>query len=145
MLDRWLERMTCPSPTEHAKAQMRDLAASIRRTLKEMDKHPQERGDILHRQKVRTTEILERGTKPPPERCPVCGKPLPAPAGNPWTNHGSVGIIWAFLLAVLVLGLLPVTGLWVFLMLPVGWLASQTFVWPIPVPLLLLVIGSLVF
>jgi hypothetical protein len=40
ILDRWLERLTRLPPEKHAKAQLRDLRANTRKTLKGLAKHP---------------------------------------------------------------------------------------------------------
>jgi hypothetical protein len=73
----------------------------------------------------------------------VCGKRLPKPIGNPWTNNPAFGLIWAILLAVLVPILLPLIGWWALAVFPLGWLLSQTFVWSMPVPFLILFLFSL--
>jgi hypothetical protein len=99
-------------------------------------------GDILHTHKVRVAEITRRGTKPPPARCRICGKVLPKPVGNPWTNNPGFGLIWAILVAVLVVILSPFIGWWALVIFPVGCLVSQTFVWSIPLPALFLLVLS---
>ena len=145
MLDDWLERLSREPPEKRAKGQLRDLGKATRQTVKELSKHPNDRltGDILHTHRVRVAEIMQRGIKPPPARCNVCGKRLPKPIGNPWTNNPGIGLLWAFLLAVLVPILLPLIGWWALVVFPVGWLLSQTFVWSIPVPFLILFLLSL--
>jgi hypothetical protein len=134
VLDDWLERMTREPPQRRAKRQLRDVGNATRETVKQLSKHPNDRltGDILHNHKVRVAEIQRRGIKPPPERCQICGKLLPKPLGNPWSNNAGIGLLWAILLAVLVLSLFPVIGWWVLALFPLGWLVSQTFVWSIP-------------
>ena len=144
MLDDWLERMLREPPERRAKRQLRDLNAATRTTVKALAKHPNEHvaADILHTHTVRVAEITRRGIKPAPARCRVCGKLLPKPIGNPWTNNPGIGLIWAFLLAVLVPILLPLIGWWALVVFPVGWLLSQTFVWSIPLPALILFVLS---
>jgi hypothetical protein len=145
MLDDWLERLT-PEPPEHrTKRQLRDVGNATRQTVKELTKHPNDRltGDILHTHKVRVAEITRRGIKPPPARCRVCGKLLPKPIGNPWSNKWGIGLIWAVLIAGLVLMLLPLIGWWALALFPLGWLVSQTFVWSMPLPFLILLALSL--
>ena len=148
MLDDWLERLTREPPEKRAKRQLRDVGKATRQTVKELSKHPNDRltGDILHTHRVRAAKITQRGIKPPPARCNVCGKLLPKPIGNPWTNNPAFGLIWAILIAVLVPILLPLIGWWALVVFPAGWLLSQTFVWSIPLPalfasVLLIVLG----
>ena len=145
MLDDWLERLTREPPEKRAKGQLRDLGKATRKTVKELSKHPNDRltSDILHTHRVRVAEITQRGIKPPPARCNVCGKLLPKPVGNPWTNNPAFGLIWAILIAVLVSILLPLTGWWALVVFPAGWLLSQTFVWSMPLPFLILLVLSL--
>ncbi len=145
MLDDWLERITREPPETRAKAQLRDLGKATRDTVKALREHPNDRltGDILHTHTVRVAEITRRGITPPPARCRVCGKLLPKPIGNPWTNNPGIGLIWAILLAVLIPILLPLIGWWALVVFPVGWLLSQTFVWSIPLPFLILFVLSL--
>ncbi len=145
MLDDWLERIAREPPEKRAKGQLRDLGNATRKTVTELSKHPNDHltGDILHTHRVRVAEITRRGIKPPPARCTVCGKLLPKPVGNPWTNNQAVGLIWALLIAVLVVSLLPVIGWWALVIFPAGWLLSQTFVWSIPLPFLILFMLSL--
>jgi hypothetical protein len=144
MLDDWLERITREPPEQRAKTQLRDVGKATRQTVKALAKHPNDRltGDILHNHKVRVAEIQRRGIKPPPARCRVCGKRLPPPVGNPWTNNPGIGLIWALLVAVLVISLLPVIGWWALVIFPIGWVVSQTFVWSIPLPFLILFVLS---
>jgi hypothetical protein len=146
MLDDWLERINREPPEKRAKGQLRDLGKATRDTIKALSKHPNDHrtGDILHTHKVRVAEITRRGTKPPPERCWICGKVLPGPAGNPWSNNLGIALIWAIMLAVLVLSLFPFIGWWVLVVFPIGWLVSQSFVWSIPLPVLILY-GLLLF
>jgi hypothetical protein len=140
MLDDWLERITRDPPEKRAKGQLRDLGNATRKTVTELSKHPNDHltGDILHTHTVRVAEITWRGIKPPPARCRVCGKLLPKPIGNPWTNNPGIGLIWAILIAILVPILLPLIGWRTLVVFPVGWLLSQTFVWSIPLPALIL-------
>jgi hypothetical protein len=144
MLDDWLERLTREPPEKRAKGQLRDLGNATRKTVKELKQHPNDRltGDILHNHRVRVAEISQRGIKPPPARCRVCGKLLPKPVGNPWTNNPAFGLIWALLIAVLVSILLPLIGWWALVVFPVGWLLSQAFVWSIPLPFFILLVLS---
>jgi hypothetical protein len=120
------------------------LGNATRQTVKDLRQHPNDRltGDILHTHTVRVAEITRRGIKPAPARCRVCGKLLPKPVGNPWTNNPGIGLIWAILLAVLVPILLPLIGWWALVVFPVDWLLSQTFVWSIPLPMLILFVLS---
>jgi hypothetical protein len=145
MLDDWLERVTREPPEQRAKGQLRDVGKATRQTVKALAKHPNDRltGDILHNHKVRVAEIQRRGIKPSPARCRVCGKVLPRPAGNPWSNYPSIGLVWAVLIALLVISLIPVIDWWAFFVFPIGWLVSQTFMWSIPVPFLILLVLSL--
>ncbi len=144
MLDDWLERITREPPERRAKRQLRDVGRATRQTVKALREHPNDRltGDILHTHTVRVAEITRQGIKPPPARCRVCGKLLPKPIGNPWTNNPGIGLIWAILLAGLVPILLPLIGWWALVVFPVGWLLSQTFVWSIPLPFLILFVLS---
>jgi hypothetical protein len=144
MLDDWLERINREPPEQRAKRQLRDVGKATRQTVKALAKHPNDHltGDILHTHKVRVAEIQRRGIKPPPARCRVCGKLLPPPVGNPWTNKPGFGLIWALLIAVLVPILLPFIGWWALVVFPIGWLLSQTFVWSIPLPFLILIVLS---
>jgi hypothetical protein len=139
MLDDWLERLTREPPEQRAKGQLRDVGKATRQTVKALAKHPEDRltGDILHNHMVRVAEIQRRGIIPPPARCRICGKLIPKPIGNPWTNNPGIGLVWATLLALLALSLLPVIGWWVLGIFPLGWLVSQTFVWSIPVPFII--------
>jgi hypothetical protein len=140
MLDDWLERITREPPEKRAKRQLRDVGKATAETVKALAAHPTDRqaGDILHNHKVRVAEIQRRGSTPPPARCRICGMVLPKPIGNPWSNNPAIGLIWAILLAVLVISLLPVIGWWALGIFPIGWLLSQTFVWSLPVPFLIL-------
>ena len=141
MLDDWLERLLREPPERRAKRQLRDVGNATRKTVKALREHPNDHltGDILHTHTVRVAEITRRRIKPPPARCQICGKRLPKPVGNPWTNNPAIGLIWATLIAVLVISLLPVIGWWVLGVFPVAWLLSQSFIWTFIVPFLLLV------
>jgi hypothetical protein len=145
VLDDWLKELTREPPERRAKRQLRDVGRATRQTVKALREHPNDRltGDILHTHRVRVAEITRRGIIPPPKRCRTCGKLLPKPIGNPWTNNSGIGLIWALLVAVLVSSLLPVIGWWALVIFPVGWLFSQTFVWSIPLPFLILFVLSL--
>jgi hypothetical protein len=142
MLDDWLEQVLRDPPEKHAKGQLQDLGKATRQTVKDLRKHPNDRltGDILHTHTVRVAEITQRGIKPPPARCRVCGKRLPKPVGNPWTNNVGIALIWAILIAFLVVYLFQFIGWWVLGVFPVGWLVSQSFFWTFTVPFLLLVV-----
>jgi len=144
VLDDWLERLTREPPEKRAKGQLRDVGKATRQTVKALAKHPNDRltSDILHNHKVRVAEITRRGIKPPPARCRVCGKLLPKPVGNPWTNNPGIGLIWAILVAVLILSLGQFIDWWALVVFPIGWLVSQTFVWSIPLPFLILIVLS---
>jgi hypothetical protein len=139
ILDYWLERLTRLPPEKHAKQQLRDLRANSRKTLKGLDKHPHDHAtrDILLTHTDRETEILERGKKPAPALCRVCGKPLPGPPVNFWTNDPGLKLAWAILVAVLILMLFPFVGWWALVVFPVGWLISLSFFWTITVPSLI--------
>jgi hypothetical protein len=141
MLDDWLERMTREPPEKRAKRQLRDVGKATRHTVKALAAHPTDRqaGDILHTHKVRVAEIQGWGRQPPPARCRVCGKLLPKPIANPWSNNPGIGLIWSILVAVLLCLLFPVLSWWVLALFPVSWLLSQTFVWSVALP------GSIVF
>jgi hypothetical protein len=144
MLDDWLERLTREPPEKRAKGQLRDVGKATRQTVKALAKHPTDRqaSDILHTHKVQIAEIQRRGIKPPPARCRICGMVLPKPVGNPWSNKWGIGLIWAILVAILVIGLIPVIDWWALVVFPAGWLLSQTFVWSMPVPFLILFVLS---
>jgi hypothetical protein len=144
MLDDWLKELTREPPERRAKRQLRDVGRATRQTVKELREHPNDRltGDILHNHTVRVAEITRRGIIPPPKRCRTCGKLLPKPIGNPWTNNPVIGLVWAILVAALVPILLPFIGWWVLGVFPVGWVVSQTFVWSIPLPMLILLVLS---
>jgi hypothetical protein len=139
MLDDWLERITREPPEKRAKGQLRDLGNATRKTVKELKQHPNDHltGDILHTHTVRVAEITRRGIKPPPERCRVCGKVLPGPPGNMWTNNPGIALVWALLIAFLVIILFQFIGWWVLFVFPIGWLVSQSFLWSIPLPTLI--------
>jgi hypothetical protein len=104
MLDDWLERMLREPPERRAKRQLRDLNAATRTTVKALAKHPNEHvaADILHTHTVRVAEITRRGRKPPPARCRICGKVLPGPPRDFWTNNPILKLLWAVCIAVLV-------------------------------------------
>jgi hypothetical protein len=144
MLDDWLERMLREPPEKRAKGQLRDLGNATRKTVKELKQHPNDHltGDILHTHTVRVAEIARRGTKPAPKRCTVCGKLLPGPPGNLWTNNPAIKLVWAILIAFLVVILSQFIGWWALVVFPIGWLVSQTFVWSIPLPALFLLVLS---
>jgi hypothetical protein len=144
MLDDWLERLPREPPEERAKGQLRDLGKATRQTVKDLREHPNDRltGAILHTHRVQVAEITQRGIKPPPARCRVCGKLLPKPLRNPWSNNPGIGLVWAILITVLVGILIPFIDWWALVVFPVGWLLSQTFVWLIPVPFLILIVLS---
>jgi hypothetical protein len=139
VLDEWLARLTRPSPAKRAKTQLRDLRANSRKTLHQLATHPhdQETAHILYRQQLRETAIMQRGKKPAPARCRVCGKPLPGPPVNFWTNNPGLKLGWAILVAVLVLMLYQFIGWWTLVVFPVGWLLSLSFFWTITVPSLI--------
>jgi hypothetical protein len=141
ILDEWLERLTRPSPTNRAKGQLRDLRRNSRTTLKQLAQHPHdiETPYILSDHQRREKAIMQRGRKPPPERCRICGKVLPGPPVNFWTNYPSIKLVWAMLVAVLILMLFPFIGWWVLVVFPAGWLLSLSFFWTITVPALLLI------
>jgi hypothetical protein len=82
---------------------------------------------------------MQRGKKPAPALCSVCGKPLPGPPGNYWTNYPSVKLVWAMVVAVLFLMLIQLIGWWALFVFPVGWLLSLSFFWTITIPALLLI------
>jgi hypothetical protein len=142
MLDDWLERLLREPPERRAKRQLRDVGRATRQTVKELREHPNDRltGDILHTQTVRVAEITRQGIIPPPARCQTCGKRLPRPIGNPWSNNQGIALIWAILIAFLVVFLFPFIGWWVLGVFPAGWLLSQSFIWTFIVPFLLLVV-----
>jgi hypothetical protein len=145
MLDDWLERLTREPPEKRAKGQLRDLGNATRKTVTGLSKHPHDHltGDILHTHTVRVAEITRRGTKPPPQRCSVCGKLLPGPPGNLWTNNAGIALVWAILIAFLVVILSQVIDWWALVVFPIGWLVSQSFVWSIPLPVLIVILLSL--
>jgi hypothetical protein len=139
MLDDWLERLTRELPEHRAKRQLRDVGNATRQTVKELREHPNDRltGDILHTHTVWVAEITRQGIKSPPARCRACGKRVPKPVGNPWSNNQVIALIWAILIAFLVVFLFPFIGWWVLGVFPVGWLLSQSFFWTFTVPFLL--------
>ena len=143
MLDDWLERLTREPPAKRAKRQLRDLRTNTRATLTQLEQHPHDQltQHILSAHTRRQTAILRRGIKPPPKRCGICGTAIPVPS-DVWTNNRGIKLLWAFLLAILIVSLLPVIGWWALAVFPVGWLLSQTFVWSIPLPFLILLVLS---
>ncbi len=147
MLDDWLERITREPPEQRAKRQLRDVGKATRQTVKALAEHPNDRltGDILHTHRVRVAEITRRGTKPPPERCRICGKVLPGPPKDFWTNYTVIKLLWAVLIAVLVISLSQVIHWWALVVFPVGWLVSLSFWWSITIPSLLLVFLAFIF
>jgi hypothetical protein len=146
MLDDWLERINREPPEKRAKGQLQDLGNATRKTVKALSKHPNDHltGDILHDHKVRVAEITRRGTKPPPKRCHVCGKVLPGPPKDFWTNNPVIKLLWAVCIAVLVVSLSQVIDWWALLVFPIGWVVSFSFFWTITIPSLLLVFLALV-
>ena len=144
MLDDWLERKLREPPERRAKRQLRDLNAVTRTTVKALAKHPNEHvaADILHTHTVRVAAITRRGTKPAPQHCTVCGKLLPGPPGNLWTNNPGIALVWAILIAFLVVILSQFIDWWALVVFPIGWLVSQSFVWSIPLPFLILLVLS---
>jgi hypothetical protein len=139
LLDEWLERLTRPSPATRAKRQVRALRANTRRTLQAVDTHPhdQQTPYILAAYKRREQAIMQWGSKPPPKRCRICGKVLPGPPVNFWTNNPGLKLAWAILVAVLILMLFPFIGWWVLLVFPIGWAVSLSFFWTITGPSLI--------
>ena len=146
MLDDWLERKLREPPERRAKRQLRDLNAATRTTVKALAKHPNEHvaADILHTHKVRVAEITRRGRKPPPARCRICGKVLPGPPRDFWTNNPVLKLLWAVCIAVLVVILSQVIDWWALVVFPIGWIISLSFLWTITIPSLLLVFLALV-
>jgi hypothetical protein len=145
MLDDWLEQVLREPPERRAKGQLRDVGRATRQTVKALREHPNDHQTplILHTHDTQVARIMQRGRKPPPKRCQICGKVLPGPPGNVWTNNPVIALIWAILIAFLLVYLFPFIGWWVLGVFPVGWLLSQTFVWSIPVPFLILFMLSL--
>jgi hypothetical protein len=145
MLDDWLERITRDPPEKRAKGQLRDLGNATRKTVTELTKHPNDHqtGDILHTHTVRVAAITRRGTKPAPQHCTVCGKLLPGPPGNLWANNPGIALVWAILIAFLVVILSQFIDWWALVVFPIGWLVSQSFVWSIPLPVLIVILLSL--
>jgi len=141
-----LERITHEPPEKRAKGQLQDLGKATRKTVKALSKHPNDHqtGDILHDHTVRVAEIMRRGTKPPPKRCRVCGKVLPGPPSDFWTNKLGVKLLWAVCIAVLILILSQVIDWWALVVFPIGWAVSLSFFWTIAIPSLLLVFLALV-
>jgi hypothetical protein len=146
MLDDWLERLTREPPEKRAKGQLRDLGKATRKTVKALAKHPNDRqaGDILHAHKVRVAEITRRGTKPPPKRCRICGRILLGPPSDFWTNKLEIKLLWAVLIAVLVITLSQIIDWWALVVYPIGSVVSLSFFWTITVPSLLLIFFALV-
>ena len=146
MLDDWLERLTREPPEKRAKGQLRDLGKATRQTVKELSKHPNDRltGDILHTHRVRVAEITRRGIKPPPARCRVCGKILPGPPKDFWTNNTGIKLLWAVCIAVLIVILSQFIDWWALVVFPIGWIISLSFWWTITIPSLILVCLALV-
>ena len=146
MLDDWLERLTREPPEKRAKGQLRDLGKATRKTVKELSKHPNDRltGDILHTHRVRVAEITQRGIKPPPARCRVCGKILPGPPKDFWTNNTGIKLLWAVCIAVLIVILSQFIDWWALVVFPIGWIISLSFWWTITIPSLILVCLALV-
>ena len=146
MLDDWLERLTREPPEKRAKGQLRDLGNATRKTVKELSKHPNDRltGDILHTHRVRVAEITRRGIKPPPARCRVCGKILPGPPKDFWTNNTGIKLLWAVCIAVLIVILSQFIDWWALVVFPIGWIISLSFWWTITIPSLILVCLALV-
>jgi hypothetical protein len=146
MLDDWLERLTREPPEKRAKGQLRDLGKATRKTVKALSEHPNDHqtGDILHAHTVRVAEITRRGTKPPPARCKVCGKLLPGPPSDVWTNNPVLKLLWAVCIAVLVVILSQFIDWWALVVFPIGWLVSLSFLWTITIPSLLMVFLALV-
>ena len=146
MLDDWLERLTREPPEKRAKGQLRDLGKATRQTVKELSKHPNDRltGDILHTHRVRVAEITQRGIKPPPARCRVCGKILPGPPKDFWTNNTGIKLLWAVCIAVLIVILSQFIDWWALVVFPIGWIISLSFWWTITIPSLILVCLALV-
>jgi hypothetical protein len=146
MLDDWLERINREPPEQRAKEQLRDVGKATRQTVKALAKHPNDNqtGDILHTHKVRIAEITRRGIKPPPARCRICGKVLPGPPSDFWTNKLGVKLLWAVCIAVLILSLGQFIEWWALVVFPIGWAVSLSFFWTITIPSLLLVFLALV-
>jgi hypothetical protein len=140
MLDDWLDRLTREPPATRAKRQVRALQANTRQTLRQLDQHPhdQETPQILSNHTQREKAIMRRGRKPPPARCRICGKVLPGPPGDYWTNKLVIKLLWAVLIALLVALLAPVLDWWALVVFPIGWLVSLSFFWTITVPCVLL-------
>jgi hypothetical protein len=136
MIDRWLERMTRPSPHDQASAQMQDLRANTKHTLTQLAtrRDADQTRHILHKHMPREADILERGKPAVPERCGVCGRYHPGPPGNLWTNNPGIKLIWAVFVAVLVFLLSLFIGWWALTVFPVAWLVSQSFLWSLPLP-----------
>jgi hypothetical protein len=146
MLDDWLERKLREPPERRAKRQLRDLNAVTRTTVKALAKHPNEHvaSDILHNHTVQVAAIKRRGEKPPPARCRVCGKLLPGPPRDFWTNNPVLKLLWAVCIAVLVVSLSQFIDWWALVVFPIGWAVSLSFLWTITIPALLLVFLALV-
>jgi hypothetical protein len=145
MLDDWLERLTREPPATRAKRQLRDLRLNTRTTLTQLDQHPHDQltQHILHDHTQREQAILRRGMKPPPKRCQICGTVLPAPS-DLWTNNRGIKLLWAAVIAFLVVFLFQFIGWWVLWVLPIGWLVSQPFFWTVTVPFAMLVVVWLI-
>jgi hypothetical protein len=141
ILDEWLERLTQPSPATRAKGQLRALRANSRRTLQALDTHPHDQLTpyILAAYNRREKAILQWGSKPPPKRCRICGRVLPGPPKDFWTDKLWIKCLWALLIAALIIILAPFLDWWALVVLPVAWVVSFSFWWSITIPTLLLV------
>jgi hypothetical protein len=146
MLDDWLERMLREPPERRAKRQLRELNTATRTTVTQLREHPNDHQTpvILHKHDTQVARIMQRGRKPAPKRCRICGKVLPGPPRDFWTNNTAIKLLWAVCIAVLVVILSQVIDWWALVVFPIGWLISLSFWWTIAIPSLLMVFLALV-
>ena len=129
-------------PEKRARKQLRAVRQETLKAVKALGKsYPNSaKGDeILRAHKHRAQQIVAPRRAQPNRRqvCRICGKPLMQPA-ELWTDSLPLKFLYALAIACL-FGLFGwLFEWWALLIFPIGWAVSQSFLWTISVPLLML-------
>jgi hypothetical protein len=135
------------TPEQRAKRQLAALRATTQRTLKALAKHPDDHRSAAildwheHQvDKISRPKQKHQPVPPPAEFCWTCEKWHPKP--RPEEYHLPDGLQWPFAVAVTAVFLLLAVFVewWAFVVFPVAWLVSFSFVWSFIIPAALLMV-----
>jgi hypothetical protein len=138
MADR--RRMTAPE--KRARQQLKTLHAETLKAAKAIGNsfpNNAKSDEILRAHQHRVQQIVgqERAQPNRQQVCRICGKPLTQPA-ELWTDSLPLKFLYALAITCL-FGLFGwLFEWWALLIFPIGWAVSQSFLWTISVPLLML-------